>query len=291
MIDEAFNREILKRLTSGKSLKELNLADYDGRVDLRGLTLQEKQVIVRGARWNNLDFSGGTLGCLRMFAGQINDCRFDNCRMSGTRVWSTSFVNCSFEGAHLSGAMLGGVDEGKYNTFSKVDFTRADLSKTIYKAASFKQCIFKYAELVSVDFQSSSFTDCSFEGELRDVLFYRQGFNGGLFPPNKMSNVDFSRAKLHYVGFRGLVLDQVKLPRDDEHVIIDDFSVTLDKLVSLLDEEEDSKSAERLIGFLNIGKQWIPPQAPRIVNLRDLEETAGQAAVDLLRKVIHKLTS
>jgi hypothetical protein len=187
--------------------------------------------------------------------------------------------------------VLGGVDEGKYNIFSMVDFTRADLSKTIYKAASFKQCVFKYAELVSVDFQSSSFTDCSFEGELRDVLFYRHGFRGESFPPNEMSNVDFSRAKLHDVGFRGLVLDQVKLPHDDEHVIIADFSVTIDRLVQLLDEEENSVSAKKLIGFLNIGKQWIPPRAPRIVNLRDLEETAGQVAVDLLRRVIQKLTS
>ena len=318
MIESNLNREIISRLSTGKPLDDLRLPLCDGRLDLRGLTFPEavkgaeqhkhdlsnklgrlrifsrqispeELVTVKGAKWNNLDFTGSKLGHLRVFSSQISNCKFDKCQISSLRIWSTSFAICSFTGANLSGAVLGGVDKGKYNTYLDVDFSSANLSKTIYEAASFKQCLFRHAKLEKIDFQSSSFVDCEFEGELNDVLFYRHGFKGEAFPPNEMVNVDFSGAKLHHVGFRGITLDRVTLPSDDEHIIVSDYSDTIDKFAPLLEQEQDRETAKLLVGFLNIDREWIPPHVPYVLNLRDLEESVSFEAVEMLHRAMGRL--
>lgn len=95
-----------------------------------------------------------------------------------------------------------------------------DLRQTPYAAALFVDCKFRNAKLIKLDLQGTSFADCVSEGELEDVLFYRRIFKGEALPFNEMANVDCSRAKLRFVEFRGLDLDTVKFPADDEHVVV-----------------------------------------------------------------------
>lgn len=54
-----------------------------------------------------------------------------------------------------------------------------------------------------------------------------------------MKNVDFSRARLLNVEFRGLTLDQVKLPVDDEHIVINDCAAVLDRFIAPLQLQAD----------------------------------------------------
>ena len=63
-------------------------------------------------------------------------------------------------------------------------------------SAEFHECTFSETRLSKVDFQGGTFADCSFDGELDEVLFHRHAFRGEAPPPNEMRNVDFSHAQL-----------------------------------------------------------------------------------------------
>jgi len=159
-----------------------------------------------------------------------------------------------------------------------VDFTEADLRDTAYLAAAFERCTFRNTKLVQINFRNSTFVECRFEGELREVLFWRTGFEGEAFPPNEMVNVDFSRAKLRDVEFRGLSLDQVQLPSDAEHIVIQDFAAVLDQLILALRQQGD-QTAKILVAGFEVARKWAAPHAPGVLNTQDLAE-AGPDAVE-----------
>ena len=101
----------------------------------------------------------------------------------------------------LGAATIEGPFAGRRNTYVGVDFTEADLRGTAYVAAAFERCLFRKTKLLKVNFGTSTFADCRFEGQLREVIFWRsnlfaRGFPEDAFPPNEMVNVDFSRAQL-----------------------------------------------------------------------------------------------
>lgn len=304
MISESLNLEIWDRLYQGKSLDDLNIKQKDGRMDLRGLALPDPMVIRRyqapkasiseiepsavfqGIKWRNLDFTGSKFNSLRLFDCEIHGCQFEKCQLQDLRLWGTRISESSFKGANLKKSALGGVKDRKRNIYSDVDFSEADLRETVYKAAVFERCIFRNSKLVKIDFQTSTFTDCLFEGELRDILFYGRGFQGEAFPPNEMVNVDFSQAKLRQVGFRGLVLDRVKMPHDEEHIVIPSLPKALDRMIDDL-RRRDDVTAKKLIAFLNIDRKWIlPNQAQGVINIRDLAAVTGEEGVNLLRSVL-----
>ena len=296
MLNESLNLEIWDRLLSGKPLDGLNLEMRDGRIDIRGLDLPEPTVlrrfqfrgyamqqvdssIIHGARWRNLDFSNSKLAGLRLMRGLIENCRFDKCNLQSVRIWATSFREVSFKGANLRGSVLGGAHEGVRNTFTGVDFSEANLTGTIYQAAGFERCTFCNAKLAKIDFQTSTFTDCRFEGELDDVIFYPRGFKGEDYPPNEMVNVDFSRARLRHVGFRRLMLDRVRLPNDDEHIVLRNFEVTLDQMTAALQGQSDP-IAKKLVAVIGNNRKWTAPnQVQGCINIVDLAGVVGEEGV------------
>lgn len=304
MIKESLNLEIWDRLIQDKPLDGLALGTKDGRIDLNGLELPEPAVmrrfqfkgipmaeidpgaVIQSIKWRNLDFGGSKLKGLRLFGCELKNCRFERCQLQDLRVWSTTFSECSFKGANLRKSALGGVQNGKRNIYFEVDFSEADLRETVYKAAAFERCAFRNAKMEKIDFQTSTFADCIFEGELRDVLFYQWSFGGEAFPANEMVNVDFSRTKLHDVAFRGLALDRVKLPEDDEHIVIKNVVASLDRLISALKQQSDT-TAKKLTAFLNIDRKWVVPnQAQKVINTQDLAETIGVEGVHRLRELL-----
>jgi uncharacterized protein YjbI with pentapeptide repeats len=304
-MDEPLKLEAWNRLSQGKGLDGLPLGTRDGRIDLGELDLPDVSevrryrtpiadvaeisggAVIRRSRWNDLDFTGSNLNGIRLFDCEIHNCRFDACQFEDLRVWSCRFSETSFRGASLRTAVLGGVQDGRRNIFSKVDFTEADLRQSIYEAASFEGCVFKNAILVKIDFQTSTFSDCTFEGELREVMFYRRGFRGDLFPANEMKNVDFSRAKLHFVEFRGLSLDHVKLPNDAEHIIITNYVETLGRMIDALRVQDDG-TAKVLAAHLSFDRKWAAPeQFQGVLNLEDIKEIAGEDGVRRILSLRH----
>jgi uncharacterized protein YjbI with pentapeptide repeats len=304
MTIHAAKLELWDRLRAGNALNGREMKSREGRVDLSGLELPAPKVVnqfnfgrasvaqveptatIRGVKWQNLDFAGSRLGGLRLFDCEIINCSFDSCHLQDMRIWSSKILETSFRGADLRKAALGGLEKGQRNVFSKVDFTEADLRQTMYTAAEFDQCIFRNAKLVKIDFQTSSFSDCVFEGELSDVLFYRRAFNGESLPPNEMKNVDFTRAKLRHVEFRGLNLDRVRLPSDSENIATSSHSATLDKLIGSLQSHQDT-TGRKLLAFLSVLRKWAAPgEARGVINLGDIADIAGAEGVDRIRKLL-----
>lgn len=298
--------EIWQQLVRGKPFDAADIATIDGRLDLRNLHIAEPRAVetlrmprmdvtvldgitsIECVSWQSIDFTGSQLPGLRFSDCQIRDCIFDGCRLDDMRVWRTDFANVDFRSADLRGAVLGGTSDNddRRNTFHDVDFTAADMRGSIYGAAEFLRCKFNRAKLVKVDFQSSAFIDCTFEGELRDVVFCRKGFDCERFPPNEMKRVDLRRAKLRGTTFMGLDLDEVWLPEDEDHIVIDDFPQTLDRLLAYFGSRSDVDSRVLAAGFKH-DKKWLGPcQKVGVLNRHDLMESGGQEGVDTVMKII-----
>jgi uncharacterized protein YjbI with pentapeptide repeats len=302
MKGDAIKLDAWERLRSGGSLGDLQLKLKDGRLDLSGLELTppaevrqykleraqvvefERGLMIRGAKWRDLDFTGGRLEGLRLFECEIANCRFDRCRLQGMRLWASTISGTSFRNADLRKGALGGVDQGRRNCFLDVDFTDANLGQTMYTAAAFQSCLFRNSKLEKIDFQTSTFSDCKFEGELREVLFYRRAFNGEQFPPNEMDGVDFTRAKFRHVEFRGLTLDRALLPDDSELVIFQDFSSALDKLIGGLQPGGDLTD-RKLLAFLGVHKKWAAP-GRGVISLGDIADIVGAEGLRRFRELV-----
>jgi uncharacterized protein YjbI with pentapeptide repeats len=289
--------EVWARLVGGGPLDELDLPKVDGRTDLRGLKAAAPSVArrfisggrqvealegiteIRGRHWKGIDFSNSRLNALRFHDSQIEDCVFDGARCKGWSLWGTTVVNTSFRSSDLRDAGLGITVMGERNAYRNVDFTNADLRETVHLSSDMVDCLFCDTKLARVDFQGTIFVNCRFEGELADVLFYERGFRGEKFPPNEMRGVDLRRARLLFVGFRGLNMDSVAWPEGDEHIIIDDYPATLDKVIAILRTRSDDPS-KGLAGLLADSRKWVGPQQKKgVVSKLELREIGGDAIV------------
>ena len=300
--DDTF-MEIWNRLCTGEPLQGLGIARIGNRLDLRNLHLPEAKVIsttqmpfanvnvlkgmwdVQDASWRSVDFSSSRLPNLRWLSCQIGDCLFDRCRFDDLRVWGTDFSNVSFCSAYMRRAALGGVSEGRVNTFRHVDFTSADMRGTAWDAAEFVGCTFKNTKLDEADFQSSSFRDCVFEGELREVVFNRRGFRGEAYPPNEMKGVDFRRAKLRFCEFRGLDLKDVQLPEDDDHIVIRGYPEAITRLLGFFGNKPDLGSRQISI-VLRHELKWLGARELGLFHKDDIREMAGEEGLEAFMKLI-----
>ena len=309
-------QELWARLIKRKSLRDVAADTINGRVDLRSVHVPDPYVRntvktkiadiellgglaeIKGATWEGIDFSGSNLPALRFFDCKIVDCLFDDCRCREWSAWGTSFSSVSFRSANLRDALLGGVNHDRRvahsffgrgdrrSTFHSVDFTLAEMRGTIYEAAEFVSCTFKNARLNKVRFNSSTLTDCVFEGELRQVEFSKWGFEGENFPPNEMVNVDFSRARLRWTEFRNLNLDRVRFPEDDEHIVIRDFPETLVRLIAFFENHNDDASKGYVGLFEHVYKWKGANQRVGVLNKMDLREIGGDEGLETVARVI-----
>jgi uncharacterized protein YjbI with pentapeptide repeats len=298
--------EVWKRLIQGRPLDGLDLGTKDGRIDLSGLLVPDPTILktvrtpsadvsqigglteIKKATWQSLDFSGSRLPGLRFHDCKLIDCVFDNCKCRDWRFWGTTFSDTSFRSADLRQSAMGGVQGKKVNVFRGVDFTEADLRQTAFLSAEFSACIFKNTRLDKVNFQGSRFTDCSFEGEMKEVCFYRHGFGAEAFPPNEMQNVDFSRAQLKSVEFRGLDLDKVRFPADSKHIVLDDYPLALDRILNKLREQNDLAS-KTLAAYLGVYRKWVGQNQRRgVLNIDDVLEAGSE---DGLRIILDEVGS
>lgn len=291
--------EIWTRLRQGLSIEQSHLPAINGRLDLRFLQLPELHygpqrsvgpAMVRGIRnpteivnkhWTSIDFSSSILPSVRFKECALYDCIFDMSKCDDWRVWGSHFDRTSFRGAQLAGAVLGGVLGRVRNRFHNVDFSSADLSKTVYTSAEFVACDFSNAKLQNINFQTSSFVDCVFAGELREVIFNRAGFKGRQFPDNQMTGVDFTRATLRWVEFRGLDLRNVHLPSGNKHLVLTDYKSALQKLCNFFGARTDLHS-RKLQAFFSAYLKHAPEKSRSIsvISKKDIVEVAGEAALD-----------
>jgi len=190
------NEQIWNRLLRGGSLEGLALPLKHGRTNLGNLLAPQPNVrqsirtpiadaamlenisVVTGTVWESLDFSGSRLNGLRFFDCAVRNCVFDECSCQDWRLWSTAISDTCFCHTDLRSSALGGAtNDGNRNSFCNVQFDAADLRKTCHNSAQFVGCKFKHSRLDKVDFGGSTFENCTFEGELCDVQFYKTGFS------------------------------------------------------------------------------------------------------------------
>jgi uncharacterized protein YjbI with pentapeptide repeats len=301
------NYEVWQRLASGGSLDGLSLGTRAGRTDVSGLVapkpvpqktlrtafgdaaLLSGIIHLKGVSWRSVDFSGSRLEGLRLSNCEILDCNFDSCRCKDWKIWGTTIADSSFRSADLRSSALGGLSDGQRNRFRAVDFTTADLrDASFYPSAEFVGCTFRSTQLTKVHFWASSFSDCSFEGDLEEVTFMRSDPTAGDLPPNEMLRVDFSKARLLDVEFRGLDLDRVTFPADPEHIIVEDYHDALGSLVRASSGKNDPTS-RAMCAYYSCYLGFAGPQQRRgVLNRSALLEGLGHEG---LRRTLEVLQS
>ena len=168
-----------------------------------------------------LDFTAADLGQVVFLACTLTDCLLDGADLRGSSLAGSHVADCSFTGARWRDASLGWWFDEQPTTYDRVAFVRADLRGGFSKEVVYRDCDFSSANLTKVEFHGSHFIRCRFAGVLRETMFYGTGFRDSpMTAPNPMEDVDFSDARLRYVGFRRVDLSRARLPDNDEHVII-----------------------------------------------------------------------
>jgi uncharacterized protein YjbI with pentapeptide repeats len=245
---------------------------------------------IRNKKISGVDFAGAQLRHLRLFEVTLVGCCFDDADLRDLRMWATDIENCTFKNADLRESSFGALLGAKRNSFVNIDFSRADMRQTAWISASLRRCLFKDTSLVGVNFQGSTFSHCTFEGEVHDVIFNRNAFRREDLPANTMDHIDFTKARLRFVDFRNLKLDHVSFPNDSEHLVLTDYHRVLGRAISRL-REVDDPIAKRLASFLSNGFKWtIEDQAQGILNMADLREL-GESAPQLLRAALLEVAS
>jgi uncharacterized protein YjbI with pentapeptide repeats len=276
----------------------------NGRMDLSGLCIPETTVaetlrtpianisrlggvvVAKQINWTSLDFTGSRLKGLRFHDCTINDCVFDRCNCQDWRLWSTQVQDTRFHSTDLRKSALGGLEENRQNSFRRVHFDAADLRQTAYTSARFSECVFSNSRLDKVNFQGSEFVDCSFEGEIREVCFNRLGFGAETLHPNSMVRVDFLRAHLRSVEFRNLDLKEVHFPSDQDHIPINDYTRTLDRLIRQLQDQKSSAS-KKLAAYLGVYRRWAGLNQERgILNKNDVLEIGGKEGLQTVLSMV-----
>jgi len=304
MMNADQNEDIWKRLIQGKPLDGLSLGVKNGRLDLSGLLAPEPEVSKRFStniadiavlsgvtklhrvNWESLDFTSSRLNGLLFVDCTINNCVFEECSCEKWGLWATTVSSTSFKSTDLRNSALGGVQEHRMNTFQKVDFTMADLRQTAYDSARFISCRFDNTRLNKVNFQGSAFMDCSFEGELREVCFNQRAFGGTALPPNEMLRVDFTCACLRSVEFRGLDLNDVSFPTDEDHILLKDYPQSLDRLLQGLRGRIEMAS-KKLAAYLGVYRKWAGQgQRQGVLNKNDLLEIGGEDGLRVVLEMI-----
>jgi uncharacterized protein YjbI with pentapeptide repeats len=300
-MDERLARRIWVRLVTAGSLDDLALPrTEEGRIDLRGLAAPQPtvvreiamfggvsvsqmsgQTILKDVKWHALDFSRSVLDSLVFVDGDIQGCSFEGARCRRWSVSGTTIIETSFRGADLRQTALSGLGvAGERNSFHRVDFTEADLRDTTHVSGDFVDCDFSRADLSNVDFKGDVFVNCLFEGTLNEVMFYKHHVLHKTLPPNEMKNVDFRRAKFHDVAFRGLDLETVKWPENDEHIVVDDYPAVLDRFLSAVSARSDDR-AKALRGFFRNHRRWVGANQKRgVISKHDLVNFGGPGAVE-----------
>jgi uncharacterized protein YjbI with pentapeptide repeats len=246
----------------------------------RGINVASGYVELRNRECRGIDFTGSDLPEWRLHTCRFIDCVFDNAKCRGWRVWGTTFLDCSFRNTDLRNSSLNGAVDGNRDRYMRVNFSGANLSGlTFVDAAEFIECTFVKPRLRKIDFGPSVFKDCTFVGELFDVLFFGEIGNVGGGAVNEMRNVDMSATTLRYVGFRKLDLETLKPPTSPEHIVIKEYGSRLVGAIGRLGGRED-QTAQIIGRFLQEERRWLGAhQVMGIINRRDLEETFSPAVV------------
>ncbi|MFD1048610.1 pentapeptide repeat-containing protein, partial [Kibdelosporangium lantanae] len=270
------------------------LAEHHGRRDLRGFVMpnrktresmagsgvipadQVRRPEIAGYTLDGLDFTDADFDVIRFYDSELRNCVFDGIRFRDLKLWRTRVHDCSFREAKLVDAVLGALEDGVPNSYTGVDLTAADLRRAVFEYADFVDVDFSDTNLIDIDFGSATFSRCTFSGRLDQLVFWELPPDSERSVRNQMDDVDFSRAELHGVEFRGLRLDRVTLPMDDNHVVVHHYDRVLKRAI-----DELTGSSPYAAGFEHELRWAHPLREVGIWHRDDLDETVA----DLLERI------
>jgi hypothetical protein len=241
-----------------------------------------------GLHLRDYDFSGA-----RFDSGWVENCVFENVRfdaadLSGLADHGNRFQQCVFDRTKFRVAVLG----YKGTEYEGCRFSNADFSRTAFIRPEFNDCQFVNCKLRGVDFNASSFVDCTFEGLLQDVWFRGgYGFPGdpdefGPARPNEMRNVSFANAELRDLHFSNHCdLSSVMLPLVGNYRRYSSWRTRLERVRELSKDWPSSDRAEAE-AFVNSHMVHAQHQDSYLLNDEDLQ---GEVGVELGNRVLAAL--
>lgn len=273
---------VVRGLLGDGELARGAFGEREGRLDLRGFVDLGQNADRREAiSLDGLDFSGARLGPLWFTRRAITNCRFDGATFEDFRLWSTSISDSSFRGAKFSElTVLDGRTSfglGARCHHRRTDFSGANLGGLSVQQATFEDCDFSHARLNGALF-ACDLVRCRFAGHLDDVTFSGRGMIAPRFEA-----VDLSGADLHYVGFRGIDLDDFRLPDDPRLRLVERWPCVLRFLNARYpNSPEDTPLAVRLAMI----DEHLPRHGKVVLELATIEQDAGADEVVALERLL-----
>jgi uncharacterized protein YjbI with pentapeptide repeats len=235
-----------------------------------------------------LDLSQSRLSGVRFFGSTVLGCRFDGAMCRDWRLWDSEVKDSSFAGAELRDAALGTWHDGRINTWSDVNFGRADLRGVLALGCLMERCSFEDARLKGAEFQQATIRHCRFTGALQDVLFDGREIAGRPHP-GTFDDVDFSKAAFKDVEFRGCRFGDVKLPVGV--YAIPEFPRVARRVLELL-EQDDSVEARMMRAELSLTLK-LPggDTSVGVFNRADYVAAGGERLADLAESLLMEAAS
>lgn len=271
---------LLKTLTKGGEItaKHSPFGLVDGLIDLRGFQVQQR-IFIKKVRGSRIDFSGSGLNWVWLEECRFDDVNFGMADFSETSDHANTFCRCSFIGTNFKRAALG----YKGSSYAECDFEAVDFRGVVFTRAEFDRCRFVNCKLKDIDFNASSFEDCTFEGLLQDVWF-RGGFplesdveDFGKPRKNRMRNVSFEKAQLWGLTLSNdCDLSTIRMPLEGNYRLYSAWKQRLERLQEAISSwplgaEERKEATISVRSYLVHAKHqdWF------LLNVDELREEVG----------------
>ncbi len=258
----------------------------NGLIDFRGIDLRQQQI--KKIKIKNMDLSHSQFSNARIENSIFETVIFENVDFTeiserGNLFYKVKFLNCKFNKAGIG-------YEGSQYRHCLIE--KSIFIKSVFIRGEFANTQFIDCKLKGVDFNASSFEDCSFVGRLEDIWF-RGGYaypsddaNFGKAKKNQMRNVSFSNAILEGVNFsNGCDLSTIQLPDNNNYIFFNNWGKRLENLKEVIKEWSTPQKKEAEI-FLNSFIVHAKKQDWFIINIEELQRNFG---VDVASNIIIEL--
>ncbi|MBX3354865.1 MAG: pentapeptide repeat-containing protein [Phycisphaeraceae bacterium] len=291
-------------IKEGRSPHDLGLGIHECRLDLRGLVLAAADSVahsrfgdieivevhgkpaLRGAHLHGIDFTGSSLADLQLDECVLEDCVFDRCNLNGMIARRCAIRRCTFARTDLRNSDIAATIDPPWNEITDTVFDRADFRGATFSVAVFGNCAFRDCRLKRIDFDSSVFERCVFEGRLDQVIFGSQVLSAESTPPNLMSGVDFTSATFGFVEFRRIDVRRAKFGTSCDLVLVSPHRACLDSLLQLLEAETDP-GTPGVKAAIEIDRRWaLPGDSVGVLHLPDFTSKLSPARAARFREEV-----
>lgn len=237
----------------------------EGRIDFRYMPLNDGS---KNRRWQSpsfrsCDFTGALLGWITSEHGTFENCIFDRVFLQQFSDKGNKFTSCSFTNADWRAGSIGtdwnNSKSGEYESvYSNCLFREVNFAKTIFQDAVFIKCKFAFRRLKSVNFRSSGFWGCTFDGVFEDLSFQGEYHNDDARArkgrPLKVGfhNTSFANAKLRWIDARdNFPMVHVNMP-EDGHAFLSNPRQMTARLQDMLLELPDELTRQLLENYMKV---------------------------------------